>query len=230
MNKFIFIELMVLFFSLSVKAQLGKRVCYEFSNSVSEIEESGSVLKDSVYTIAIDTGESIKVSIFNTTKDTVFLFSSYLKDDYIQSKYLHRINENSEEKKISFLPITPFLSTSLSDKIILGSDAIISFKQIEYEFIVIPPMKVFEKYFSNKSLYINLFTRDINLQALNPFSKLKFKVIDVSKHKKYNAYKNIVEFAIYKNVENLCDDTMFHLEMGAFTEQALDYKVLSAFF
>lgn len=169
----------------------------------------------------------VSIRLFNNTKDTLYLFSSYLNENYIKSKYLHRLNRKEKIKKISFLPLFPYLSTNLADKIILGDEAIVNSNQILYRFIAIPPNNFFKSNFNITDLHSDIIVKDINLREVNPYSKIKFKKIDIRKCKTVSNYKNKIEFAIYNNVENLCNEDFYHKDPGRFFKKVSNYKVIS---
>jgi len=63
--------------------------------------------------------DTLIFSFINTGNDTLQLFSTYFSSPYIFSKVLHKIDAKQNIYKVSFLPILPYLSGYLTDKIVL---------------------------------------------------------------------------------------------------------------
>ena len=160
---------------------------------------------------------------FNPTKNTLYVFASYFEERFYKSKYLNRINKKTNEIKLSFLPLLNNLSTSKSDRILPGSNAIITRGQLKYKFIVLPPNTYFEREFSIDYSTPIRFSKDFNLSRLNMSDTLNFK--DRKKCSKTDFFKKIIEFALYRNIKNLCNGNYFFNNPQEYNNVAKGYKV-----
>ncbi|MBA4320538.1 MAG: hypothetical protein C0412_19235 [Flavobacterium sp.] len=171
----------------------------------------------------------IHFTFLNNTKDTLYLFSGYFDDYCPSSKYLHRINLDDKIYKISFVPLIPYVSFSLADRIILGDKRVISIGQVTYEFISLPPSEDVqlniksETIFSNDEKENNVI-KDFELIDLN-YRKLKRIKYYTSKELK-GEYKLFFEFAIYQDVSFVNRIKIY----GENLSEAYEYTSVSCFF
>ena len=221
-----YILLALLIISSSVSKSQVKRVNYCECKTASSLLTGEAKYPDSVFAaINNDTGYYY-IKVFNTTSDTIFLFSSYLQQQFFNSKYLHRGNPKNKEYKISFLPIIPYLFTKYSD-VIATSNIIVRSQQVVYDFIKMQPDSYFEVSVPIKDAFkIDKGISDFNPKSMNKFDyKTKFKTIDLKKYHDKN-YKLFFELAWYKNVSILCRQLDYYLNENEFNTQAKNFTIL----
>lgn len=161
----------------------------------------------------------------NPTKDTLYIFSSYFEERFYKSKYLNRVNRKNKELKLSFLPLLPYLSTSKSDRILPGSNALVNRGQLSYKFILIPPgTTIFKDLNINSDVTVS-YSKDINLSGHNMYDRIKFK--DRKLCSSLDTYKKVMEFAIYKNINGLCNNHFFSMYPEEYNGIAKEFEIFS---
>ena len=161
------------------------------------------------------------ISLINTSNDTVYVFSSYLEKEYCMSEYLHRYAMKDKTYKLSFLPLLPYLSPKFSDNIVDEPSKIISYSQINFCFIPIPPKDTVDIYIPKEALVSQRYMRDVCAERKNKFDSIKWK-----KWKKERTDNLIhVEFAIYKDV-SFAEPDNYYLDEYWAAEKALDYSIV----
>lgn len=175
------------------------------------------------FTVEIIEETKIKRVVFkNPTTDTLYVFSSYFEERFYKSQYLNRVNKKAKELKLSFLPLLPYLTTSKSDRILTGSNAIIKRGQLKYKFILLPPNTfIFKELNVDSSVAVN-YSKDFDLSKLNMYNDLKFK--DRKVCSKTDSYKKVVEFAVYRNIDNLCNSSYFSEHPEEYNSKAKGYE------
>lgn len=184
--------------------------------------DDGKILENSVSSNVTSFKDSLKISLYNTTKDTVFLFNSYFSDDISTSKFLYRINKKESKRKISFLPLVPYLFTKYSDNIII-KDRVVKNYQVVYNFEKIPPNYKYEFYVKIKNYKdLNMLIKDFDLVSLNKFQPIKkIKTLKVAPSQDFE-----VELAYYKNVNLLCNKNDYFLKELEFNTQAKSFETI----
>ena len=195
-----------------------------------KIVDSDGFVSDSIYVSYSENASGIDFRIINTTNKTVYLLSSYFPELYHPSEYLHRVNEKDQIYKVSFLPLLPYLSTVSTDKLILGSNRVISKGQVLYDFIKLTPQTYHELSISYDVLFKNIGDKNSLICDYDPnenskFGKIKFKYSNADKLK--GKYKLHFEFAIYDQVDLLCEKSAYYLKEFEFDERAKAFKRLS---
>jgi hypothetical protein len=160
--------------------------------------------------------------LINNSKDTLYLFDSYLNENLYQSKYLHRYDKKTKQCKLSFLPLLPFLSVRHNDLIVLEGNKVAHIGQVLYHFRLIPPHSKNAIVISKSAFYSEDYVKEVYPQKISKFDTIKFRK---SKHKKCDTV--IVEFALYKNIDLLNSKDAYYFDEFNFNEQALSYIVLS---
>ncbi|MET3981623.1 hypothetical protein ABIB62_004239 [Mucilaginibacter sp. UYP25] len=172
---------------------------------------------------------NLKISFYNPTVDTLYLFSSYLQHQFISSKYIHRIDRKHKIYKISFLPLVPRLYVKYSDNVI-NDNAIVSQNQVVYNFIKFPPLTKIDIELPYDTLFshskeIDNVSEDYNVKSLNKYSKsIPFKPYTFDLFK--SNYQLNFEFAIYKSVNLLCNEKAFYLQEAAFDQQSKSFQTI----
>ncbi|TDS20877.1 hypothetical protein DFQ03_0133 [Maribacter caenipelagi] len=208
---------------LTMQAQERNAYC---SNQIADTPVTNAKHTNKVYATSVKNGNGIEIIINNTTKDTIYLFSSYLKDDYLKSKYLHRVDKKNKINKLSLLPLTPFVSTKYSDNIIMGEEAIINKNQIVYDFIVIPPNQSYKRLLSEDIMTVKEVTKDFDLADLNLNSRVKFKSKNLDRCKKLKSVMKTIEFAIYRDVNMLCEEKAYYTNVRDFDVASKNYDII----
>lgn len=166
-----------------------------------------------------------QIVFFNVSQDTLYLFDSYICNDFYKSKWLHRYSRNRNLLKLSFLPLVPFLSVHYTDKLIIGERRLINKWQVLYHFTPIPPrgkirvnlpLEVFKTYD---------YVIDIDMKQLSIFQDdIKFKRRRIKK-----LTDIAIEFAFYDQI-NLLNSESFYKNEFKSGEQALNYNILEIFY
>lgn len=159
--------------------------------------------QNNVHVICNSSVDSITFMFLNKSNDTLYLFSSYFDNYCPSSKYLHRVDLSKHVYRISFVPLIPFISYSLSDKIVLNDRRVISLGQVTYKFIQLLPKKsttlnlekniVFKNYNNKNNLVEDFNLKDLSFNQLNKLHFYNLKAIKKSCKLKF-------EFAIYKDI------------------------------
>jgi hypothetical protein len=220
------------FFAVNVlfaQSELSNKYC-ENTDAIRITESSGKFLSDSLYVTYVEDATGLTFKVVNTTDKSVYLFSSYFPEMFHSSKYIHRLNKKDKTYRVSFLPLIPYLSTKPTDKIILGSDRIISKGQVLYNFVKMLPQTYHEIKVSYDNLFMNVekennLTCDFEASEKGKFDKIKFKNLSTDKLK--GKYKLFFEFATYYQVDVLCSQAAYYLNEFEFDKQAKSFRKLS---
>ena len=131
-------------------------------------------------------------------EDPVYLFSSYLYDDYFMSQYLHMYSKKEGVCMLSLLPLPYFLSFTWSDNQILGKSAVVNQHQLLYQFMEVPP-----------AAYLDIFLPETCLAAdyvkryMAKDSSLHIRPKFVEYNRSIKCPDKEILFAIYSNTEAL---------------------------
>lgn len=220
---------LIVTFLLSKSISAQNRIKYCSCNVVGSSIGSNTLFKDSLYTYTVNDSNQITVVFTNTTADTIYIFNSYLQKAFLSSKYLHRINSIKNEYKISFVPLIPFVFTKYSDILKIGDDAIIGSHQIVYDFYTLLPNSKFELNFYYRDLFKanrkKSAVTDINVKRLNKYNdQVKFKTAKV--HSLKGQYKFLLEFAAYKSINVLCNQSAYYVNEYLFDKQSKEFELI----
>lgn len=174
-----------------------------------------------------ESSDTLVFTFSNSSKDTLFLFSTYFDNQYLSSKYLHRINKECKTYKLSFLPLLPYIAAYLTDKIILyNENKIIMEGQNLYQFVKIAPMKTYTLSLPYSKLFLH---KDENNNAVKDFSfeRINKKAIKQIALRSLNGkYRLSFEFALYKKVDLLLSRDLY-INGGLKTyEQSKDFETV----
>lgn len=177
------------------------------------------------YRLIINEDNKFTFVIKNYSKDTLYLFDTYLINEKLTTnKYFYRYNKKSNTCVVSFLPMTPYLATSITnlDTTLKENVDVVTHGAYSYHFKKISP---------NDSVFFNIrymrhkdgVYKIANMRKYtNSNKEIKFKKTMLP----WSNYVNF-EFAIYKDItifllgkENLCNKIKFD-------KQALSYDVLT---
>lgn len=149
--------------------------------------------------------DSLYVEVSNNSKDTIYVFDTYLKKYYgyclAEAKYLRRYNYNTDRFAISFLPIKPYLSAGLSDLIRLGDNAVVNSGSLWYSFTAIPPLEVHKFSVPRTILSACDYFEDFDLNKIFTWQPyMDFKHLGY-----FHPQTLTLKFAIYKNIDIFAD-------------------------
>ncbi|MEO9484967.1 MAG: hypothetical protein ABJG47_16015 [Ekhidna sp.] len=208
---------------LAQEIQLPRNYCSNPERGMS-ISQGENVLNDTILIRQREEVDRIIFQFYNTTSETVFLFSSYFEDLYYSSRHLHRVDTNSLEYKISFIPLNPFLKTISSDRIkFVARDAVISNQNL-YDFIKIQPYSFFELEIPYRLLFKNIDNEDSCVSVIDEdqntlFGNIDFQILDKKSVKSKLDLQ--FEFAVYESVDFLCNRTAYWEASKEFEKQAM---------
>lgn len=157
---------------------------------------------------AMEGKDSLKIFIYNYSKDTIFVFSSYFAEDISSSKWLYRVDDRAMNISLSFIPIFPLLGFTKSD---LVRDTPLNNGQVTYDFDTIPP--------SNRySRRVKIHNTQKNTEYLKTFicSNCYELPKNFKRRMKYKRIKDIkpysfnVLIAYYYNIESFTSQDYFY--------------------
>lgn len=173
--------------------------------------------------------DSVKFVFFNNSEHHLWLFDSYLDPQYgkvlFQSPYLHRVERKNNRFKLSFLPVTPWLSVRYSDLIRRNEKTICSPGQVIYHFrqitgndsvtIAIPKEAFFsEEYVIDKPL--------VRYHSYDSARRVKFRTTTDRPQLPFRT----VEFAVYRSLEGINESNYYYNE-GIFDDAVNGYDILA---
>lgn len=227
-TKYILLVCITIFLSVSSFAQV-QRGEYCSCIKASPLKEESKYYQDSIYSTYQEDTTGIAINIINTTKDTLYIFKSYLENEFLSSKYLHRINSKEKKYKLSLLPLVSHVFTKYSD--VITDEPIVGNQQIVYDFFKLPPNSVQSIFLSYKDVFRkkdsrNNATKDYDVKLLHKYTKkVPQKSCTVKKIK--GRYSFEIEFAIYKSVNLLCSEAAYFVQENEFDKQSKDFKILT---
>ena len=173
--------------------------------------------------------DSVKFVFYNPSEHHLWLFDSYLDPQYgkvlFQSPYLHRVEQKNNRFKLSFLPVTPWLSVRYSDLIRRNEKTICSPGQVIYHFrqisgndsvtIAIPKEAFFsEEYVIDKPL--------VRYHSYDSARRVKFRTTTDRPQLPFRT----VEFAVYRSLEGINESNYYYNE-GIFDDVVNGYDILA---
>lgn len=159
-----------------------------------------------------------RITIINNSKDTIYLFDTYLKDStQNNSSLFYRYSKKNKKCIIEYAPMLPYLSVKRTDLIIVGSNSYVNKGQSVYEFSKICPYDSANYYIKKK--HNNLAYKSINYRLYSKFShSLKFKRVKLPSN-----YELECRLAYYKNISTLTSYEDYYYNEIEFNKQALSY-------
>lgn len=176
---------------------------------------------DSVFCASEDLGDFWKMTLVNNSKDTLFIFDTYLRDStYNNVSFFYRYSKKQNICTIDFLPMLPYLSVHKTDLVILGNNSFVNKFQTTYQFSkVIPEDTVY--YYVRKRR--NRFAyKEVDYNNYSIFSES----MDFKKTKLPSQYRLQCKIAIYKDITLLKSNEDYYNNALNFNKQAMAYKVL----
>jgi hypothetical protein len=186
-------------------------------------------LPDSLYVSYRESAEGLVLRVVNTKKRPMYLFSSYFSDVFHSSRYLHRVNKENKSYNISFLPLIPYLSTTLNDRRVIGENKLVVKDQNLYDFIKMSPWSYFDIEIKFEKLFKDIGRKDnivgeFRTETKSKAGQIKFKYLSVNKLKgKYNLF---FDLAVYDQVDLLCEESAYFYKEFEFDKQAKSFHIV----
>lgn len=212
-RKIIRISLAILWFPTTVCGQA-------IYSQTEKIPSDMPVIRNEVYAVNLEKN-NCTVRIFNTTNDPVYLFSSYLYDDYFMSQYLHMYSEKGKACLLSLLPLPYFLSFTRSDNLILGKNAVVNQHQLLYQFTEIPPAAYLDIILPATCFDAD-YVKRYEAKELSLHNRPKF----IKYNRRIKCPDKIILFAIYSNTEAL-NKECYYTNPSMFAKEIVNYNILS---
>lgn len=176
--------------------------------------------------------DTVYVTLNNNGLDTLYLFNSYLEmnpeydcfgtEPFWESEYLHRFDKESNQYKLSFLPIIPYLSVRFNDVAIHGKSRIVHKWQLLYGFKTLFPNDSILIRIPKLAIEQKLYVEDVPIKDYGKNDKIRFKKIHVNPTKTIS-----LEFALYRNVDLLRSTDAYYFNEAGFDEQAKSYEIIT---
>lgn len=177
----------------------------------------------------IEKSDSVKFVLYNDNEHPLWLFDSYLDPRYgkvlFQSQYLHRLERKTNQFKLSFLPITPWLFIKYSDLIIRDERTIRSVGQVLYHFRQIMGKDSMTISIPKEAFLCKEYVIDKPLVKYHNYDsvrRVKFRTTTRSPQQPYRT----VEFAMYRSLEGI-NETNYYFHEGIFDDAVKGYDVLA---
>ncbi|MFI3297809.1 MAG: hypothetical protein R3Y59_09340 [bacterium] len=169
----------------------------------------------------VDTIDSSYVfTLKNNTKDTVYLFDSYLEELYYHQKYIHRYSRWDKQCKLSFLPMLSLLNgRGIGNTIILGGHKIARYGYVAYSFKPLAPGARMDIIIPYTAFYIKDYVID--------YWDITYNTAYFDDVEKFSCKNIVVEFAIYREIGILKTKDAFYRNTVTYYRQAKKYEVLS---
>jgi len=174
----------------------------------------------SVYLQVKDKGDFYEIKFGNSLSDTIYLFDSYMTNDLIGSKYLHRYNKKQSVCKLSLVPIVAYLSIRRTDRMVLGHERVRHRHQILYSFKTIPPNTYLCINILKSVLDFDELIEDFDDKRISKFDNIKFKSLTNVK-----CDSKMIELAFYKDISKISD--IYYVDEFNFDTRARAYNTIS---
>ena len=222
---YLLVSILLFVFSIDAKAQ------------IEVVMIDSAFQKDSLYVKFVGViNDEFVFEIVNNTKDSLYLFDSYLFDkdkristyldgkDMQRSKYLHRYDKKLQQCKLSFLPLLPYLNIKYyNDRLVIAGDKVVYSGQVLYSFSPIPPQSRLQTTICKDAIYQETYVKEIYPKKLSKFDRgIKF-----SKDLYPKCENIIIEFALYKNINLISSLDAYYFNEFECNEQSLSYSIIT---
>lgn len=202
---------------------------YEFINYYTDYEYI-ELNNEVDYSLALRS-DTLDLCILNKSKNTIFLFDSYINDEelsegILNSDVVYRYNTHNKVFKISFLPILPCLTYMKGDLIVLGPRRILSKWQIKYSF---KPIKAHETYCFSLPFTArreNTWLEDLDVRDFNKWDLNRPRFEKSTQHISETDSIIFLEFAIFNDTTCLGFNNYYYNEFN-FNNKIKTFKNLS---
>lgn len=136
--------------------------------------------------------DTVYVTLNNNRLDTLYLFNSYLEmnpeydcfgtEPFWESEYLHRFDKESNQYKLSFLPIIPYLSVRFNDVAIHGKSRIVHKWQLLYGFKTLFPNDSILIRIPKLAIEQKLYVEDVPIKDFGKNNEIRFKKNSCQSH------------------------------------------------
>ena len=165
-----------------------------------------------------DDGIDVVFTLRNDTSENLYLFDSYIKEEYSKDYFLHRYERKSNQFKLSFLPIAPFLTEIQSHHIrpfsVSGCHS--------YHFMDIRSLEKVQIRISKSA--ISKVDYIIDMKSLYGWSR---RVVEPKKTKRHPDGYITVEFAIYDDVRRINTWPHTLMDIVKREHQKRNYRIFS---
>ena len=173
--------------------------------------------------------DSVKFVLHNNTGQSLWLFDSYLDPKYgdvlFQSPYLHRVEKKTNRFKLSFIPITPWLSLNYSDRIVRNRETISYPGQVVYHFRKMAEKDSIEVSIPKKAFFCEEYVIDKPLAKFHyydPPRQVKFRTAT----RRPQQSSRTVEFALFQSLNGI-NENNYYYNWHIFDEAVKGYGVLA---
>lgn len=173
--------------------------------------------------------DSVKFVLLNNTEHSLWLFDSYLDPKYgnvmFQSSYLHRVERKSNHYKLSFLPITPWLSVKYSDLIIRNEKTLRYPGQVVYHFRQMAGKDSIEISVPKEAFFCEEYVIDKPLLKYHYYDSAHRVKFRTTARRPQDPFRT-VEFAVFQNLEGI-NETNYYYNEGIFDDAVKGYDILA---
>ena len=173
--------------------------------------------------------DSVKFVLHNNAGQPLWLFDSYLDPKYgdvlFQSPYLHRVDRKTNRFKLSFLPVSPWLSLNHSDLIIRNRETIRYPGQVVYHFRKMAEKDSLEVAIPKEAFLCEEYVIDRPLTKYHYYDaphKVKFRTAT----RRPQQSSRTVEFALFQSLNGI-NENNYYYNWLIFDEAVKGYGVLA---
>lgn len=176
----------------------------------------------------IEESDSVKFVLYNDNEHPLWLFDSYLDPQYgkvlFQSRHLHRLERKTNQFKLSFLPVTPWLSIKHSDLIIRNENTICTPGQVVYHFRQIPENDSITISIPKEAFLGEEYVIDKPLGKYHKYDSPRRVKFRTTTRRPQQSYRT-VEFAVYPSLEGINEANYYYKE-SIFDDAVKGYDIL----
>lgn len=177
----------------------------------------------------IEESDSVKFVLHNDTEHPLWLFDSYLDPKYgkvlFQSPYLHRVEKKTDQFKLSFLPITPWLSWRYSDLIVWNEETIRYPGQVIYHFRKMTEKGSIEVSIPKEAFFCEEYVIDRPLAKYHFYDSARQVKFQTATRRPQKSFRT-VEFAVFQSLNGI-NETNYYYHLGIFDEAVKGYDILA---
>ena len=177
----------------------------------------------------IEEADSVKFVLHNDSERPLWLFDSYLDPKYgdvlFQSPYLHRLERKTGQFKLSFLPVTPWLSFKYSDLIVRNEETIRYPGQVVYHFRKMTEKGSIEVSIPKEAFFCKEYVIDKPLVKYHYYDSARRVKFRTTTRRPQQSFRT-VEFAVYQSLEGI-NETNYYFNGRVFDDAVKRYDILA---
>ena len=177
----------------------------------------------------IEESDSVKFVLLNNTEHPLWLFDSYLDPKYgdvlFQSPYLHRVERKANQFKLSFLPVTPWLSVKYSDLIIRNEKTLRYPGQVIYHFRQMAGKDAIEVSVPKDAFFCEEYVIDKSLLQYHSYDFARRVKFRTTARRPQESFRT-VEFAVFQSLEGI-NETNYYFNGRVFDDAVKGYDILA---